>query len=111
MVEQDVNRVPMHRKNLENKKLNFYAWKSLGKRKEWKNLGNFRKIHVKLKLSIFLEEINGHEGYSSIFYQKLLSWKILILTLESPGEMHLKKCETVFKIFKVLNEIIQNGFC
>ena len=75
--------VPMDLENLENEKINFQAWKYPG---------NSLRIHMKLLLSIFLEEVNDHEGNSSIFYHKLLSWKILILTSKSPGKMLVKRC-------------------
>ena len=37
---------------------------------------------MKMKLTFFLEEINDRKGYGSIFYHKLLSWKILNFDLE-----------------------------
>ena len=37
---------------------------------------------MKLELSIFREEINDHKGYGSLLMHKLMSWKIVILTLK-----------------------------
>ena len=50
----------------------------------WKNPRNSLKIHMKLELSIFLEDLYPQKHF---FYQKLLSWKILILALKSPGKV------------------------
>ena len=41
-------------------------------------------------MSIFLEQINDHKGYS-IFHHKLLSWKIWMLTFKSPGKNAYEK--------------------
>ena len=50
------------------------SWRSPGKKKmSWKNTGNFKKIYMKLELSIVFEEINDQKGYGSIFNHKLLS--------------------------------------
>ena len=48
---------------------------------------------MKLESNIFLEEINDRKDYGSLLIHKLLSWKILILTLKSPRKMHMKQCE------------------
>ena len=46
----------------------------------WKIRGNFLKIHM--KLSIFLEEISDHNGYSSMFLPQLTVLENLNFDLE-----------------------------
>ena len=58
----------------------------------WRNPGIFLKNINETIIGIFLEEVKDHKNYGSIFCGKLLSWKILILTLKSPGKMYMKKC-------------------
>ena len=72
--------------DLENEKINFQAWKSPGQKKmmtmSWKNPGNSLKIHMKLELSIFLEDLYPQKVFlpQSIVVENLnfdleASWK------------------------------------
>ena len=67
----------------------------------WKNPGHSLKIHTKLELSIFLEDLED-------LYHMLFSWKILILTLKSPGKMDVKKCGNpeLFRCLSVLKLVM-----
>ena len=60
--------------------------KVLGKKwkTSWKNPENSFKIHAKLELRIFLVDLYPSKAF---FCHKLLSWKILILTLKNPGKV------------------------
>ena len=81
-------RVPTHSWKPGKWKINFQAWKCPGKKKKmkmsWKSPGNSLKIHTKLELSIFLEDLYAPKTFS---HHKLLSWKISVLTLKSPGKV------------------------
>ena len=59
-----------------------------------KNPGNCLKIHMKLSLSIFLEEVNDHKGYGNIFYHKSLPLRSAGNILENAYEKVWEPCSS-----------------